>query len=386
MSKKTVTAGADPFREARQRDGVMQCPFHGEEITMILRHADLKQAATNWQKFSSNAPFRVPIPSEETVRTVRQLPIEADPPDHAEYRAITEPFFLRAKDPEVIARVKAMVTSAMMPLVGGAEFEAVADLALPVQSRGLTHLLNMPESEADVWIRWGVHVFRVTGGEFKTGNVLEDYLNGQLDRAEANPSDDFFSALTQARFQGRSLTRAECVGFGNLAFAGGRDTIIHSITSIIAYLGSNPTSLEYLREDTRRITLASEEFFRVFMPLTQIGRVCPEGAEVHGVLVSKNDRVGLCWASANHDETVFESPEEIRLDRRPNPHVSFGFRTHLCQGAAHARLVIRSLMEVLCQHVGKIEVIEAIPNVEREAKFERNIGFESLDVRLHRRG
>jgi len=39
----------------------------------------------------------------------------------------------------------------------------------------------------------------------------------------------------------------------------------------------------YLREDPKRITLASEEFFRVFMPLTHIGRVCPQETEVNGV-------------------------------------------------------------------------------------------------------
>ena len=51
---------------------MLQCPFHGEDITMILRHEDVRKAAKDWQTFSSDAPFRVPIPSEEAVRTMRQ--------------------------------------------------------------------------------------------------------------------------------------------------------------------------------------------------------------------------------------------------------------------------------------------------------------------------
>lgn len=384
MTPDDVTS-EDPFREARQRDGVMQCPFQSEPIAMILRHADVRQAAADWKTFSSDAPFRVPIPSEESVRTIRQLPIEADPPDHAEYRAITEPFFQRAKKPEVIAAVRTMIDSVVSPLLGENEIDAISDLALPLQSRGLTHLLNMPDAEADVWIRWGIHVFKVTGGEFKTGNVLEDYLNEQFDRAQSDPGDDFFSALTQASFRGRKLSRDECLGFANLAFAGGRDTIIHSLTSIIAYLGWNADALEFLRDDPKRITLASEEFFRVFMPLTQIGRVCPAGADVHGVVVDPDNRVGLCWASANHDETVFNNPTEIKLDRRPNPHVSFGFRNHLCQGAAHSRLMIRSFLETLCNRVDRIEVVKAVAGVEQEAKYRREVGYETLRVRLRAR-
>src|SRR6202012_1033130 len=108
--------------------------------------------------------------------------------------------------------------------------------------------------------------------------------------------------LTRATFQGRRLTREEMVGFGNLAFAGGRDTIIHSITSVIAHLARHPEALESLRQDPRRHVHASEEFFRSFMPWTHIGRVCPVDANVHGVALKAGDRVSLGWAAANLDE------------------------------------------------------------------------------------
>jgi cytochrome P450 len=372
----------DPFREARKRDGVLRCPFQGEELPMILRHADVREAAKDWKSFSSDAPFRVPIPSEEAVRTMRQLPIETNPPEHTEYRVIVEPFFQRAKQPDVIAKVEALIDELFSKALGREAIEVVNDLALPVQSRALTHLLNMPEAEADTWIGWGIHVFKVTGGEFKKGNVLEAYLHAQFDRAEAHPGDDFFSALVKARHRGRPLTREEMMGFGNLTFAGGRDTIIHSISSIIAYLGRNPAAFEYLREDPRRIVHAGEEFFRVFMPLTHIGRVCPVETDVHGVKVPPGGRVSLAWSSANFDETVFDSPGEIRLDRKPNPHISFGFGTHLCLGAPHARLIVRSLLQTLVERVAKVEVLEAKEHIEKEANYQRSNGYESLTVKL----
>ena len=372
----------DPFREARQKDGVLRCPFQGENLPMILRHADVREAAKDWQTFSSDAPFRVPIPSEEAVRTMRQLPIETNPPEHTEYRAIVEPFFQRAKQPDVIAKVEALIAEMLTRALARASLEIVNEFALPIQSRALTYLLNVPEAEADTWIGWGMHVFKVTGGEFKKGTALEDYLHAQFDRATANPGPDFFSALTQATYRGRKLSREEMMGFGNLTFAGGRDTIIHSISSIIAYLGQNPAAFEYLREDPRRIVHASEEFFRVFMPLTHIGRVCPVETDVHGVKVPPGGRVSLAWASANFDETVFDAPEEIRLDRKPNPHISFGFGTHLCLGAPHARLIVRCLLQALTGRVGKITVLDAQEHMEREAAYQRSNGFDSLTVNL----
>lgn len=373
---------SDPFRDARRKDGVLRCPFQGENVPMILRHEDLRQAAKDWNTFSSDAPFRVPIPSEEEVRTMRQLPIETDPPEHTEYRALVEPFFKRSKTPEVIAKVEALIAEKLSEALGRESVEIVGDMALPVQSRALTYLLNVPESEADTWINWGVHVFKVTGGEFKPGTELEDYLRAQFDRARANPGEDFFSALTQASYRGRRLTSEEMMGFANLTFAGGRDTIIHSISSIIAYLGRNPGALEYLREDPKRIVHAGEEFFRVFMPLTHIGRVCPVDTVVLDEPVKADGRVSLCWASANFDETVFKIPEEIRLDRKPNPHISFGFGTHLCLGAPHARLIVRSLLRTLAEEVESISVLEAKEHIEKEARYERANGYESLTVRF----
>lgn len=377
-----MISSPDPFREARREGAVLRCPFQGEDIPMILRHADVRAAAKDWKTYSSDVPFRVPIPSEEDVRSMRQLPIETNPPEHGEYREIVEPFFLRPKAPEVIAKVEALIEEMLTQAFERGSIEIVNEFALPIQSRALTYLLNVPETEADIWIGWGIHVFKVTGGEFKKGVVLEDYLAAQFDRAEKDPGEDFFSALTQAFYQGRRLTREEMMGFGNLTFAGGRDTIIHSISSVIAYLGKNPAALEFLRQDPKRIVLASEEFFRVFMPLTHIGRVCPVPTAVHGAEVPAGGRVSLGWASANRDENAFDAPEETRLDRKPNPHLSFGFGTHLCLGAPHARLLIRTLLQALVNRVEKIEVIKAQEHVENETAYSRVNGYDSLVVQF----
>lgn len=375
----------DPFREARRAAGILSCKFQGETVPMILRHADVRQAAKDWSTFSSDAPFRVPIPSEEDVRTMRQLPIETNPPEHTEYRAIVEPFFQRAKQPEVIARVESLIHGMLADAAARPAIEVVREFALPLQSRALTHLLNVPEAEAETWIGWGIHVFRDGGDGRKKGAALEDYLHRQFDRATREPGDDFFSALTRATFRGRPLTREEMMGFANLTFAGGRDTIIHTISSALGYLGRHPQALEYLRADPARITLASEEFFRVFMPLTHIGRVCPVETNVHGVSVPPGGRVSLCWASANLDEQAFPAPEELRLDRKPNPHLSFGFGAHLCLGAPHARLLLRTLLHECVASLGGITVLAARERVETEPAYQRALGYESLTVRFNRR-
>ena len=375
---------SDPFKAKREAAPVARYEFQGEQIPMILRHAEVRQAAKDWKTYSSDAPFRVPIPSEEEARSMRQLPIETDPPVHGEYRAIAEPYFQRPKLPEMVAKVEALIDELLRAALARETTEIVHGFALPIQARALTYLLDTDEREADTWIAWGVHVFRVRGG-LKKGVELEDYLTRKFDAVSRAPGRCFFSALTQARFQGRPLTREEMMGFANLTFAGGRDTVIHTIACALGHLAANPEALAYLREDPKRITLASEEFFRFFMPLTHIGRVCPVATSVHGEQVPAGGRVSLGWASANRDESVFPEADVFKIDRKPNPHLSFGFGEHLCLGAPHARLLLRTLLQKCVELVDGMEIVSAEERTETEHSYERKLGYESLVLKFRPR-
>jgi cytochrome P450 len=371
----------DPFQEARAKCPVLIGTFDGERVPMILRHKDVREAAKDTAKYSSDAPLRVPIPSEENVRTVRQYPLEVDPPVHAEYRKIVEPFFLRPKQTDVLASIHGLIDSLLTKSLKADSIDAVKDFAIPLQSYALAYLLNVCEKEAELWVSWGIHVFKDGDGKSK-GPFMEKYCQQMFEAAAANPGDDFFSALNRAQFEGRPLTMEEKLGYANIAFAGGRDTIIHTVTRIISYFAENPQALLWIRGNPDRITLASEEFFRVFIPLTHIGRVCPVKTDVFGFEVQPEGRVSLCWSSANRDPEVFAEPNEIRLDRKPNPHVAFGFGAHLCLGAHHARAVMRGLIQKLAERVSHIEILEKVELVENEPDYIRKIGYELLRAKF----
>jgi cytochrome P450 len=306
---------------------------------MILRYVDIQEAACDPGTFSSNAPFRVPVPAEDAVRSVRQLPIETDPPEHTDYRAIVQPFFNRPRTPEMAAEMEPLIADAIDSVLDSGPTEMVYGFALPLQSRALALLLRMPRASAEEWIGWG-----------------------------------------------RPLRRDEMIGFANLAFAGGRDTVINLVTFSLVHFAEHPEDFERLRAgDDRLIRSAIEEFVRVASPLTFIGRVCPHGAGVQGVPVAPDHRVGLCWASANRDDAVFEAPNEVRIDRKPNRHLGFGWGAHTCLGAFHARLVLRTLISQLCRRVRRFEIHGSTPVWEDWPAYRRHNGYEALHMSLHGR-
>lgn len=370
----------DPFEEARTRCPIMVGDFQdGEKIPMLLKLRDVRRAAKDWKTYSSDAPRRVPIPSEEALRDVRQYPIELDPPEHGKFRKLVEPFFLRPKQPEVKSKIEGLVGCMLKRAMSRGAYDAVGDLAIPVQSYALTYLLNVPESEAEKWIPWGVHVTRVGEGKAK-GSQMEHYNRTMFAKAKEAPGDDFYTALNKAEIYGRPLTDEEKEGFAYLAFAGGRDTIIHTMTGIIAYFARNPEDLDYLRNHPEAINTAAEEFFRLAIPLTHIGRVCPVRTDMHGYEVEPNGRISLTWAAANRDPEVFENPNEVDLERKPNPHIAFGFGHHNCLGAHHARAIMRSFLKQFPELVYEVKVLQEVPCMEVEKDYTRKIGFNKLVV------
>ena len=362
----------DAFKTFRDQPDGLTLSIEGETIPMLLTYHRVRQAAKDWQTYSSNAPFRVPIPSEENERNVRQLPIETDPPEHRKYRALIEPFFRRPMQADYVARIDGLIEGMIRQCADRARFDVVRDFALPIQSHALTFLLGVPQSEAETWTSWGTHVFRDGEDSGERGSALEAYLANAIQQADGGSDrEDFFVALHRMRIDDRPLNEAEKLGISNLVFAGGRDTVINAITYVMWYFASNPEDLIAAVDDPRNINLAVEEFIRVLSPLTHIGRVCP----VHG---GSADRVSLCWAAANYDPAIFVAPELVDLARSPNPHVGFGSGHHACLGAPQARAILRSLIRTLVSHRRSLTIESETPNVERYGALRRSVGFEQL--------
>ncbi|MCI4667119.1 MAG: cytochrome P450 [Bacteroidia bacterium] len=376
----------DTFEEARKQKGIGQMNDQDDPIVMVLRHKDVRKCAFNWKGFKSEAkPGRIVVPSEVNIRDTRQIPFEIDPPNHTAYRKVLESWFKRPLQEEYKNSLSAIISELLDEQLKQEATEVISELSLPLQSKALTLLLNTSMEEAETWISWGVHVFRseATALDKDKANILYDYIEKEIDRAIEKPGKDLYSVLLNTELEGRKLSREEVKGILVLTFAGGRDTVINFLTNSLSYFAEKPKMLDWLRKDPSIIGKATEELVRYFSPLTHIGRVSTSDTAVCGHEVKSDSRISLCWASANRDETVFENPNEVILDRKVNPHVAFGFSHHKCLGATHARQIMKEFLRILPRKVSKIEILEAEENIEEWGDFKRKVGFEKLNVKLY---
>lgn len=347
----------------------------GDDIVHVRAYRSLRQIAKDWQRFSNDALGRIQIPAEDQTRTFRQYPIEADPPQHTAYRALVQATFNQPFDPAYAANIAELIDGMVSQALAKGRVEVVEDFALPLQSRALTHLLGMPIAEADLWIGWGLHAFRAeTGYDLDRARRLVDYIADRLDRAPRNWPGSLFAQLRQTMLNGDPLPHDMQMGFAHLVFAGGRDTVIRLISGGIAYLAQTPDALVRLKADPALATTLTEELVRYMSPLPYLGRICARPTDIDGVPVATGQRVALCFGAANRDPSVFSDPDQIVMDRSPNPHVGFGSGPHSCLGAAHARLLSRTVLQTLARRVARLGLSEEVPP---------GLAFDRLEVTFH---
>lgn len=132
-----------------------------------------------------------------------------------------------------------------------------------------------------------------------------------------------------------------------------------TLSRALVLFAERPDLWARLVEYPAAIRVAVEELLRWVTPLNNMFRTAVAESDIAGVPVSTGDRVALVYPSANRDEHHFDRPDDVILDRHPNPHLAFGWGTHFCLGANLARATLRITLEELTPRFPRLAAASA---------------------------
>ena len=282
----------------------------------------------------------------------------ADPPVHTEHRRLFFPELVQRKMAALEAEVAALVDEHLEVLVASGGGDATRLLADPVPLRVVVErVIGVEDHDVGRTRRWVFAGARLMGGRLRLEEMsaaaeeaagMLPWVNTHLDAAiEQGRTGDVLGAAAAGVRDG-VLSRDEAAFALMVLVGAGGETTTALIGNAIRELAARPALQDELRHDVGRVPVFVEEVLRLESPFRFHPRTTVRDTQLGGVAIPQGALVLLCWASANRDETVFERPDELVLDREnAHMHLAFGRGIHHCVGAPLARLEARVVLTQL---------------------------------------
>jgi cytochrome P450 len=348
-----------------------------EPFWAITKRADIQWFASEPTLFSSayGISLRKAGPPLPDVPPHTEILVATDPPRHGPLRKVAMPAFrpreLRSQRPQIEAIAVDLLDKA---LADGADVDFVEAVAAPLPLAVVARMLGAPMADVGLLYRWTNEVIGKEDPEYRqpgetpgqtvkrARGEIRTYFQGLLEERRRQPADDLMSELLAADMDGTPLSEEQLVSYCELLVEAGNETTRNAISGGMLAFAERPEDWQRLRAHPQLMGDTVEEILRWVSPISHFSRIATQDVEFGGHTIRSGEQVALYFASANHDEDVYDEPFEFRIDRRPNPHLAFGYGEHFCMGAHLARIEIDVLFSLL---IKRIETFEVAGEIER---------------------
>ncbi|MFJ8532928.1 cytochrome P450 [Streptomyces sp. NPDC093591] len=364
------------FAELRRAEPVRWIPqagnvagFQDEGYWAVTRHADVKYVSTHPELFSSTLNTAIIRFNEHIERDAidaqRLILLNMDPPEHTRVRQIVQRVFtpraIRALEERLRTRARTIAANAREHHPDSFDFVTEVACELPLQA--IAELIGIPQDDRAKIFDWSNKMIAYDDPEYaiteevgqESATELIAYaMNMAADRKEC-PAKDIVTTLVSAEDEGN--LRSDEFGFFVLMLAvAGNETTRNAITHGMHAFLTHPEQWELYKRERPRT--AAEEIVRWATPVVSFQRTATQDTELGGKQIRKGDRVGIFYASANHDPEVFENPDAFDITRDPNPHLGFGGGgPHFCLGKSLAVLEIDLIFNAVADALPDLRLV-----------------------------
>ncbi len=287
-----------------------------------------------------------------------------DPPDHTRLRDPVRRSFTPAVAESLLPSIARRADALLDQLHDGSDI--VSEFAQPLTALVICDLLGVDAGEREFLRQWtrdfgqliygaSSHQPRYAETVARAGDEFYARLKPVIAAKRANPGPDLISHLL-ATSEREDWTEAELLGTCSMLLFAGHDTTSALISSSTRALLQHPAARTRFEHEPALHESAIEEFLRFDGPSKTFVRVATETHARGGHVIQAGQPLWLSILAANQDEEVFDAPEELRLDRAPNPHLGFGAGIHFCVGASLARAEARTALPRLFERFPKLKL------------------------------
>ena len=371
--------GHNPHEELRWMR--QQAPVYWDgTVWGVARYEDVRRISKDPATFSNAGGIRPdsgPTP----------MMIDMDDPEHWTRRRVVNRSYTppRVRDrEEEMARICHEIIDQVCER---GECDFVWDIAARLPLIVIANDLGVDPADRDQLLEWSDALLSALVGDSEREAQAADAFMGYSEYAARviadrrdRPRDDVMSTLCHAEIDGRPLDDFAIVSESLLILIGGDETTRHVISGGLYQLLRDGRDWAMLSASPEKLPTAVEEMLRWVSPIKNMARTATRDVEYGGQLIREGDKLLLLYPSANRDEDVFPDPFTFDVERDPNPHVAFGYGSHLCLGHSLARLELRTMFATLFERLPDLALVDEAEPAYRPANFVS--GYQSMPVRF----
>ncbi len=339
----------------------------------ITKHADILEIAKQPLRFSS--ANGITLLRAGAVMPASEMVVMLDPPKHGPVRRVANARFTpRAvrEQRDDIERIAVEILDASDAARTAGRFDFVDQIAAPFPLGVIAWILGAPSDDWEQLFRWTNEVIGKDDPEYRrpgesAGQTIKRargevhvYFRSLIEERRIAPRDDLVSELISGEIDGKALSEEQLVSYCELLVEAGNETTRNAISGGLLAFSEHRDQWEQLQAQPELLPDAVEEVLRWASPISHFTRTATEDYELRGEPIRAGEQVALYFGSANRDEEVFDDPFAFRIDRRPNPHLAFGFGEHFCMGAHVARVELETIFRHLLTRLSSFEVVGTV--------------------------
>ena len=269
----------------------------------------------------------------------RLTPLEIDPPDHRQYRALINPLLSARRIKELEPKIRAWCIELIDRFADRGHCRFADEFARIFPTGLFLDIMGWSKAELARFMDWEKRLLTSPTAEERAAALREllGYLRAQIAARRVSPTDDLITWAVNARVDDRPTTDDEIVGIALLLYTAGLDTVTNSLSFVFRHLAEDQELQAQLRRPGADLARTIEEMLRLYSPAT-VQRMAAVDTTIGDVAVKAGDLVTVSTTGASRDPREFREPDSLHPERNPNPHFAFGFGVHRCAGAQLARL------------------------------------------------
>ncbi len=346
----------EEYRQARATQPVTAVTlWNGERAWVVTRQQEIRQVLADDERFSGRfgqEGFPTVTEARVAVDQGERAFVGMDNPDHDRFRRMFTREFSVRRMLALESQIRDIADSLIdQMLMAGSPQDLVASLAVPFPSLVMSLLFGSPFEDHRFIIECAVARHGLTQSPEQAASKareLANYCRRLIEARMAEPRDDMVSRVIAEHVRTGNLSVGDFAEIGAMILRAGHDTTTNMIAMGTLYLLRDPALAARLRATPSDIRGAVEEFLRFTSPVQfSPRRVARCDVELAGVTIRKGEGLFLSLASGNRDELVFDSPDQLDIDRNNASQLAFGFGIHQCLGQVLARIELQVIFERL---------------------------------------